>query len=39
VIVARWLVHQEHAVLFASRPYGDARTAAAFLDRLVCTTG
>ena len=39
VIVARWLVHQEDAVLRASKPYGDARAAAAFLDRLVSTTG
>jgi ParB family chromosome partitioning protein len=39
VIVARWLVHQEHAVLHAGNGWGDAETAVAYLERLVSTTG
>jgi hypothetical protein len=39
VIVARWLVHQEHAVLQAGNGWGDAQTAVAYLEQLVSTTG
>jgi ParB family chromosome partitioning protein len=39
VFVARWLVHQEHAVLQAGKGWGDAETAVAYLERLVATTG
>jgi hypothetical protein len=39
VFVARWLVHQEHAVLQAGKGWGNAETAVAYLERLVSTTG
>jgi ParB family chromosome partitioning protein len=38
VIVARWLIHQEYAVIQAGNGWGNPATAAAFLDRL-STTG